>query len=360
MATLNSSNITDGNTIEPTDILQLYDALTPGGGTTGVYDVSISGSLTGSLLGTSSFARTSSFVNTLNQSVTVSGSVLVNTLNETLGQFVGNTNGYSEFSVRNTSTGISASGDIAVYADNGTISNNYIDMGINNSNMTSSYSYFGTDFGNALDAYVYNVGGNLRIGNATSVAPFSQSFFLFSNPTATPNITITGSQVALNKTGSLNGIFDISGSTVITGSLNVSRGITGSLLGTSSFAVSSSRAVSSSFATNASNASNATITIALSSSAIMPSGSAPTSNSLSVAAGSLTMTGSLASTAASDPLKNKILGTSIFINATITGNAESGNVVTVRSYTSATGVIQFGTTGGTGTEFILWTAYYVS
>ena len=92
----------------------------------------------------------------------------------------------------------------------------------------------------------------------------------------------------------------------------------------------------------------------------MPSGSAPTSNSLSVAAGSLTMTGSLASTAASDPLKNKILGTSIFINATITGNAESGNIVTVRSYTSATGVIQFGTTGGTGTEFILWTAYYVS
>jgi hypothetical protein len=48
MATLNSSNITDGNTIEPNDLLQLYDALTPGGGTTGVYSVSISGSLTGS------------------------------------------------------------------------------------------------------------------------------------------------------------------------------------------------------------------------------------------------------------------------------------------------------------------------
>jgi hypothetical protein len=48
MATLNSSNITTGNTVEANDLLQLYDALTPGGGTTGVYSVSISGSLTGS------------------------------------------------------------------------------------------------------------------------------------------------------------------------------------------------------------------------------------------------------------------------------------------------------------------------
>jgi hypothetical protein len=48
MATLNSSNITDGNTVEPNDLLQLYDAFTSGGGTTGAYSVSISGSLTGS------------------------------------------------------------------------------------------------------------------------------------------------------------------------------------------------------------------------------------------------------------------------------------------------------------------------
>jgi len=167
---------------------------------------------------TASNARTASFVNTLNQSVTISGSILTNTTNPTLGQFVGNQNGYAEFSVRNTNTGASASGDFAVYADTGTVLNNYIDMGINNSGLNPAYFYGGTDFGNALDAYLYNVGGNLRIGNATSTTPFSQSFFLFSNPTATPNITITGSQVAINKTGSLNGVFDISGSTVITGS----------------------------------------------------------------------------------------------------------------------------------------------
>jgi hypothetical protein len=223
----------------------------------------IAPSITGSLLGTASSAATASYVNTLNQSVTISGSVLVNTSNQTLGQFVGNTNGYSEFSIRNTNTGVSASGDIAVYADTGTTLNNYIDMGINNSGLSNTYFYGGTDFGNALDAYVYNVGGNLRIGNATSQAPFSQSFYLFSNPTATPNITITGSQVAINKTGSLNGTFDISGSTVITGSLNVSGGITGSLLGTSSYATQALSAsyyggsvISASYATTASYALN--------------------------------------------------------------------------------------------------------
>jgi hypothetical protein len=63
MATLDSSNILDGNTIEPTDILQLYDALTPGGGTTGEYNVTVSGSLIGnaSTATSSSFAITASY-----------------------------------------------------------------------------------------------------------------------------------------------------------------------------------------------------------------------------------------------------------------------------------------------------------
>jgi hypothetical protein len=66
MATLNSSNIVNGNVVETTDILQLYDALTAGGGTTGVYNVSISGSLTGSATSASnalsaSFATSASF-----------------------------------------------------------------------------------------------------------------------------------------------------------------------------------------------------------------------------------------------------------------------------------------------------------
>lgn len=186
---------------------------------------------------------TASYVNPLVQDVKITGSLYVTSSGVTLGQFIGNQNGYVEFSVRNTSTGVSASGDIAIYADNGTVTNNYIDMGINNSGLSNTYFYGGTDFGNANDAYLYNVGGDLRIGNATSQAPFSQSLFLFANTAARPDITITGSRVGIQKTGSLNAALDISGSTIITGSLNVTQGITGSLLGTSSFATTSSYAL---------------------------------------------------------------------------------------------------------------------
>ena len=63
MATLNSSNIVNGNTVETTDILQLYDALTAGGGTTGAYNISISGSLTGSATTATTAATASSATN---------------------------------------------------------------------------------------------------------------------------------------------------------------------------------------------------------------------------------------------------------------------------------------------------------
>jgi hypothetical protein len=91
----------------------------------------------------------------------------------------------------------------------------------------------------------------------------------------------------------------------------------------------------------------------------MPSGSVPTSQYLRVAAGSLTMTGSIATSEVADELKNKILGTTLFINATIFNAAGSGNVVWVRSYTSATGQFQLQTAGGTNSEFVMWTAHYV-
>ena len=46
MATLNNSNIVNGNTIEPNDLLQLYDAFDFDGAST-KYNVTLSGSLTG-------------------------------------------------------------------------------------------------------------------------------------------------------------------------------------------------------------------------------------------------------------------------------------------------------------------------
>ena len=129
----------------------------------------------------------------------ISGSLYVTSSGATIGQFVGTQNGYAEFSVRNTSTGVSASGDIAVYANDGTPTNNYIDMGINNSGLTSSFYYGGLELGDAHDAYLFNVGGNLKVGNGTSTSP-SQSLYLFSNPTGTPDLTITGSKVGIGTT----------------------------------------------------------------------------------------------------------------------------------------------------------------
>ena len=164
----------------------------------------------------------------------ITGSILVNSPSITAGQFIGNQNGYVEFSLRNLSTGASASGDFAIYADNGTTTNNYIDMGINNSGLDRNYFYAGTDFGNANDAYLYNVGGDLRIGNATSTSP-SQSLYLFANTSATPNITITGSRVGIQKSSALNATLDVLGNTIITGSLTATQGITGSLYGTASW-----------------------------------------------------------------------------------------------------------------------------
>jgi hypothetical protein len=83
MATLDSSNILDGNTIEPTDILQLYDAFTPGGGTTGEYNVTVSGSLIGnaSTATTSSYALSSSYAITASHALNA-GSGTVTQIND--------------------------------------------------------------------------------------------------------------------------------------------------------------------------------------------------------------------------------------------------------------------------------------
>jgi hypothetical protein len=80
MATLDSSNILDGNTIEPTDILQLYDAFTPGGGTTGEYNVTVSGSLIGNA-STATSALSSSYAITASHALNA-GSGTVTQIND--------------------------------------------------------------------------------------------------------------------------------------------------------------------------------------------------------------------------------------------------------------------------------------
>jgi hypothetical protein len=105
MATLDSSNILDGNTIEPTDILQLYDALTPGGGTTGEYNVTVSGSLIGnaSTATSSSFAITASYA--LNAAVGGANFINANTYPNQSGDVVNTPNTLSLIVGSSTTSG---------------------------------------------------------------------------------------------------------------------------------------------------------------------------------------------------------------------------------------------------------------
>ena len=80
-------------------------------------------------------------------------------------QYAGDQNDYLQFIMQNKSTGINASTDMIMTADNGTDSEGFIDIGINGSN------YSDPDFSitSAGDGYVYvhgipNVSGNLAIG----------------------------------------------------------------------------------------------------------------------------------------------------------------------------------------------------
>jgi hypothetical protein len=71
MATLNNSNIVNGNTIEPNDLLQLYDAFDYAGAST-KYDVTLSGSLTGNAT-TATTATTATSASNITTATTGSG-----------------------------------------------------------------------------------------------------------------------------------------------------------------------------------------------------------------------------------------------------------------------------------------------
>jgi hypothetical protein len=74
----------------------------------------------------------------------------------------GSIDNYLQLNVQNFSAGATASSDIVATADNGGEDDYYINMGINN----SGYSITGS-VGIAGDSYLYNLGGDLLIGNAS-------------------------------------------------------------------------------------------------------------------------------------------------------------------------------------------------
>jgi hypothetical protein len=156
------------------------------------------------------------------QLMTVSGTIYViaPSASVSIASFEGNANDYLELYVQNLNSGISASTDIVAYSNTGTATSSFIDMGINSSGVIPGYS-----FGNAHDAYVYNTGGHLYIGNNTAFfqpAIAEQSLFLFANASGSPDMAISGGRVGIRKTGSLNATLDVSGSLTVTGSTALS------------------------------------------------------------------------------------------------------------------------------------------
>lgn len=139
-------------------------------------------------------------------------------------------NNYTQLNIHNHSAGVNASSDVVATNDTGNESGNFIDMGINSSGFTG---YLGV----ANEAYIYNTGSNLLIGNTTRGTNANLKLFAGNDATVFPLI-VTGSNVlmsgslfgtaswALNTVGGGGGSsFPYSGSAQITGSL----GVTGSI-----------------------------------------------------------------------------------------------------------------------------------
>jgi len=265
------------------------------------------------------FALTASSIYPLSGAVVISGAINLTSTGQTALSAVGNQNGYIEFSMRNTSTGASASGDIVVYADNGNTGSNHIDIGTNNSGIAPGYS-----FGTANDSYLYNTGGNLWIGNSTSYyqsAVTSQSLYLFTNANSLPDVTITGSKLAVGYNFiSPQYTLDVSGS----GNINNGLTITGSLLHSGSNIFTGSLLVTGAVILNGSNLSNV-ITFPYTGSAII-SGSLTVIGNI-VGSNSSSYIGNLAGTNATATSYSIFLGEQAGL-----GSAYSANAVNVGAF----------------------------
>ena len=105
--------------------------------------------------------------------------------NSALIQADSNVNSYTQLVIKNHNSGTLASADVIAVNDLGDDSSYYIDMGIN----SSTYSNPDYDISGPNGGYLYNVGGDLSIGTATSNQPI---------------IFFSGGTKASNKIGSAN------------------------------------------------------------------------------------------------------------------------------------------------------------
>lgn len=215
-----------------------------------------SGGFTGSLLGTSSWATnalTSSFINNLNQNLSITGAVILSgsslpelrVIGET--QFTGSVNSFNGYTGSLLGTSSWATNALtASFLPVGTYS------------ITSSWAQSASNAINARTASFLPV-GTYSITSSWATNALTSSFVNNLNQ----NLSITGAVVL---SGSSLPELRVIGDTQFTGSINSLNGYTGSLLGTSSWATNALtasyilNAISSSFATTSSYALNGGVT----------------------------------------------------------------------------------------------------
>ena len=132
---------------------------------------------------------------------------------------MGSGNTYVQLNIQNRATGLTASSDLVITANNGTDSTNFINLGINN----VGYNDPAFTNGTGLDGYLFIDGGNLDIGTRTpgraiefhaggtiagsTIAIISQSGLNIVSGNLTVNnsgVLLSGQAVASN--GSINSI----------------------------------------------------------------------------------------------------------------------------------------------------------
>jgi uncharacterized coiled-coil protein SlyX len=135
------------------------------------------------------------------------------------GVFVGDVDGYYQLVLQNINSGPQASGDIVITADDGTDSDNYINIGINSSGWSGNFTVPAGDTGLPEfphDGYFNVIGGNVGVRSDESVflvantavaALFKDGgFFINNNLTVVNTITTQGNLAAsnINVTGQIN------------------------------------------------------------------------------------------------------------------------------------------------------------
>lgn len=134
-----------------------------------------------------------------------------------------NINSYAQLNIKNLNAGGSASSDLVATANNGTESNNYVDLGIN----SSGYNDANYNIGSANDAYLYNMGGDIAVGTGTA----SKIIKFFTGGTTSTNerLRVNDSGLLLASGGTYSGQGAVSLSSGSGAALTINSGTTGNI-----------------------------------------------------------------------------------------------------------------------------------